>query len=67
MRARGIIGLGLLAGLGRFFLPKVDPPTVPPERQAMPRHKRAGQRFNNPRGTVPNRGLKRIQGRQAAR
>ena len=67
MRGRLFSGLGLLAGLGGFFLSLPAPPQPPVLREAIPRFKRSYQRSNNPRGTVPNRGLKRIQGRQAAR
>lgn len=68
MRARGIFGgFGLLAGLGAFWW------SAPPASAAAPPPKpilRAGrhckQRTNNPRGTTPNRSLRRIQGRQRA-
>ncbi len=65
MRARGIIGLGLLAGMGAFFLNAAPPP--PPTPPPRPRSKREHQNANHTRGTVRDRGLKRIQGRQDAR
>ncbi len=65
MKGRVFGGLGLLAGMGAFFLNAAPPPPPPPPPR--PISKRADQYANNPRGTVRNRGLKRIQGRQAAR
>lgn len=65
MRARLFGGIGLLAGLGAFFLPaiKATAPAKPPPGRRVNGH---NGRSNNPMGTTPNRSLRRIQGRQRA-
>lgn len=59
-------GLGILAGLAGFFAPMASHPApifqCPPIRRALG----SGNNAQNPMGTVPNRGLRRIQGRQRA-
>lgn len=66
MRARGIFGgFGLLAGLGAFFLPAASA-AAPPPKPILRAGRHRKQRTHSPRGTTPNRSLRRIQGRQRA-
>ena len=61
-------GLGLLAGLAGFFAPIVRREVAPLLVDRRPTRQRArGNDAQNPMGTVPNRGLRRIQGRQRAK
>jgi len=62
--ARALIGasLSMIAGYG-FAIPAVPPPTL--YAPSVGRMKSRRGYTNNPRGTVPNRGLKRIRGRDS--